>query len=271
VIGDYGTAGRGAREVADLIDARGVDFILTTGDNVYGSRPIDEVVGRLYSGYVGDYSGAYGPGSATNRFFPALGNHDHTDGGGLGDYFYYFTLPGEGLTSSSGTERYYDFVWGPVQVFVLDGFADTTEQRAWLSDGLPRSETSWQIVVVHFAPYTSSAEHGPSDWMRWPFGAWGADLVLSGHNHQYERLLVDDGAGAIPYIVTGLGGQAIHPFGEPVPGSKARYNGDFGAVIVTACHSGLRVLFRSVSDGVVDRMWLGDGCRSGRLGAPAGE
>lgn len=271
VIGDFGTGGRGAEAVADLIDARDVDFILTTGDNVYGALAIDDVVGRLYSGYIGDYSGSYGPGSATNRFFPALGNHDHSDGGGVEDYYDYFTLPGDGFASSSGSERYYDFVWGPVHVFVLDGFVDTTEQRRWLSQQMPRSEAAWQIVVLHFAPYTSSANHGSSEWMQWPYGAWGADLVMTGHNHQYERLLVDDGAGVIPYVVTGLGGQAIHPFGEPASGSVARYNGDFGAVIVTACSSGVRLQFHSMSDGVVDRMRLGDGCWLGRAGALVGE
>ena len=56
------------------------------------------------------------PGSDTNLFFPALGNHDWTDGGGLQAYLDFFTLP----ESSSGNERYYDFVMGPVQFFMVD-------------------------------------------------------------------------------------------------------------------------------------------------------
>jgi hypothetical protein len=96
--------------------------------------------------------------------------------------------------------------------------------------------------------------------MQWPFGVWGADVVFSGHNHQYERLLVDDGAGEIPYVVVGLGGQGTYPFGEPAPGSVVRYNDGFGAGIIDVCDTGMRLRFRSVSDGVVDFVRLGDGC-----------
>ena len=53
-------------------------FIVTVGDNNYsttsGSYDLD--VGKYYHEYIGNYSGAYGAGSATNRFFPVLGNHD---------------------------------------------------------------------------------------------------------------------------------------------------------------------------------------------------
>src|SRR5919108_161666 len=74
--GDYGYA-PGSQRVADLVKKLNVDFIVCVGDNVYGSPPIDDQIGRYYSDYIGNYTGAYGTGSATNRFFSALGDNDY--------------------------------------------------------------------------------------------------------------------------------------------------------------------------------------------------
>ena len=65
--------------------------------------------------------------------------------------------------------------------------------------------------------------------MQWPFAEWGADAVLSGHAHTYERVERD----GIVYFVNGLGGAARYGFGEPVEGSRARYRDDWGAQKVT--------------------------------------
>ena len=66
--------------------------------------------------------------------------------------------------------------------------------------------------------------------MLWPFQEWGATAVLSGHDHDYERLIID----GIPYFVNGLGGGEIYYFKDPVPGSQVRYDADYGAMLVTA-------------------------------------
>ena len=52
------------------------DAVVTVGDNAYGSAGQDTAVGQYYHSFIGGYAGAYGAGSPTNRFFPALGNHD---------------------------------------------------------------------------------------------------------------------------------------------------------------------------------------------------
>ena len=87
-------------------------------------------------------SGSYCPGSnsMTNSFFPSLGNHDYSDGSGLNEYLNYFDLPGTGVVSSgtSGSDRYYDFIAGPVHLFVIDSegaqkdASDTMTQMIWL-------------------------------------------------------------------------------------------------------------------------------------------
>jgi hypothetical protein len=67
--------------------------------------------------------------------------------------------------------------------------------------------------------------------MQWPFRAWGADLVLSGHDHDYERFVVD----GFPYVVDGVGGNSLYTF-RPliVGGSEFRYALGMGAVSIEA-------------------------------------
>ena len=169
VIGDYGKDNAAELAVSNLVkDQLHPDFVVTVGDNTYGSINIDTAIGKYYSEYIGNYQGVYGPGSDVNRFYPALGNHDWDDGGGLRAYLDYFTLP--------GNERYYEFTQGPVQFFVLDsdprepdGTKANSVQAQWLQQGLASSTAEWQIVVAHHPPYSSGAAHGPSEDLRWPY------------------------------------------------------------------------------------------------------
>lgn len=246
VIGDYGNAARnaedqGMQQVATMIDGWNPDIVVTAGDNNYSlgeAATIDNNIGQFYQQYIGSYTGGYGPGAgATNRFYPAIGNHDNNSTAGYTPYTDYFTLP--------GNERYYDFVQGPVHFFMLnstsdepDGYTSSSTQAAWLQTGLQASTAAWQVVVVHHSPYGSapnSSRHGSDPIVQWDYKAWGADAVLSGHNHFYERFEV----GGLPYIVTGAGGHDLDDFSAPIAGSKVRNNGDYGALLVDANESTL--------------------------------
>ena len=196
--GDYGSAGPNELAVANLVASWNPDFIVTTGDNSYDPAPIDDNIGQYYCQFIGDYTGTYcgGTGSPTNRFFPAMGNHDWTDGDKETAYFNYFTLP--------SNERYYDFVEGPVHFFVIDsnplgtgnapgdGRSATSDQGIWLQAQLAASTAPWKIVYMHHPPYSSSSSHGSEVAMQWPYEEWGATAVLAGHDHVYERILRDD-------------------------------------------------------------------------------
>lgn len=254
VIGDYGIDNSDERAVSNLVKSHNPDFIVTVGDNTYGSQTLDTAIGQYYSDYIGNYNGSYGSGSETNRFFPALGNHDWSDGGGVQAYLDYFTLP----ESPSGNKRYYDFVQGPVHFFVLDsdvsepdGNTADSAQADWLEVGLKASVTPWQIVVMHHPPY-SSGQHGSTPAVRWPYEAWGADAVLSGHDHNYERLLKDDnGDGVIvPYFVDGIGGAGLRSFSGTVdPDSAMRYGGHYGSMLVKADDTNLTFELWSTANG----------------------
>ena len=285
--GDYGTDNSSELAVSILVNGFDPDLIVTTGDNAYGSAPIDDLVGKYYADYIGDYTGAFGAGSPINRFFPSLGNHEyHDDSAGLNDgidiYLDYFTLPGVG-TNTSGNERYYDFVQGPVHFFAVnsnseepDGRGGTSTQAQWLQTQLALSQSPWKIVYFHHSPYSSSSGHGSSSARQWDFEDWGATAVLSGHDHLYERIVRNDNSDAfdLPYFITGLGGRTgLHDFLDPpVEGSRVRYNAAHGALIVDATDSNLTFAFHSVVNGgtqidsyVIERGTIGDDVLAGGI------
>lgn len=249
VIGDFGDGSQTAADVAALVKSWQPDAVVTTGDNNYPiglAQTLDAHVGRFYQEFIGSYNGAYGSGSPVNRFFPVLGNHDW--GTRVGSppvpqpYLDYFTLP-----DGPGHERYYDIVLGPVHLFALDsdphepdGTSVTSVQAAWLRERLASSTAAWKLVVLHHPPY-SSGWHGSNPRLRWPFQKWGATAVLSGHDHTYERILVN----GFPYFVNGLGGSSRYWFTVPVKGSQVRYNGDSGAMLIEA--STQRITFRFIT------------------------
>jgi len=266
VIGDYGMDDSHARAVARLVDSWDPAFVITTGDDYYdeaggrGTGQYDESTGAHYGRWLADISttGDRQPSgeATTNAFFPALGNHDYSDAKpSPKTYLTYFKLPGDGFENSSDNERYYDYTQGPVHFFVLNsceqephGTGKSSKQARWLEAQLARSDAEWNVVYDHHPPYSSDTRHGSSEFMRWPFAQWGADAVLSGHAHTYERIERD----GVVYFVNGLGGAGRYRFGAPVKGSKARYRSDWGAQKVTATVDTLTFEFFNVDGELID-------------------
>jgi len=258
VVGDFGNGSTAEGDVARLIDSKNVSFVATVGDNVYAAadngspwQAIDDKIGKYYHQYMHPYPGIYGAGSADgrNNFFPVLGNHDYghggakdiplldcVDGGGLrscsdtqGAWYDFFNLP--------GNERYYSERRGEVEIFA---FSDYYRDPDWdydfdqngvvqgIKDALQASTATWKIVLLHFAPYTSG--NGGTTIRRFDYKAWGADAVIAGHYHHYERLSVD----GFPYFVNGAGGTSHNTPGNVSPYSEKIVGDDYGAMIINA-------------------------------------
>lgn len=244
VIGDYGQNSEEEGQVAAMIKTWGVDFIITTGDNNYtlGSRKtLTKNIGKYYGDYI------YNPdapadlqchGKAAqdkvNRFFPCPGNHDNYTAG-MKPYLDYFTLPGD--------EKNYNFTWGPVAFFSINTGKDAdikccdAPETKWLQSELAKSKSAFKLVYFHHPPF-STGEHGSSVNMQWPFGTWGIDAVLCGHEHFYER--VTDRTSEKPiYITCGNSGNT-HLYGckvNPIDNNRFDVKCDdqhFGAVKVKA-------------------------------------
>lgn len=270
VIGDYGRGDDNEAAVARLVASWDPAYIIAVGDDYYqsaggtGTVEYDESTGAYYCRWLADVTttGTRCPSglASGNAFFPAMGNHDYSDAAPApATYLSYFRLPGAGFTNTSGNERYYDFVQGPIHFFVLnsnpeepDGTSSSSPQAAWLTAQLAASTSPWNIVYDHHPPYSSDSTHGSSTDMRWPFAQWGADAVISGHAHTYERIMSD----GIVYFVNGLGGAPRHTFTTQLPGSAVRYDADWGAQKVTVAPTNLRFDFYNVAGELIDTYTL---------------
>lgn len=216
VVGDSGqcaVAREGCVAVGAVRDAylrqaaeRPADLWLMLGDNAYWHGTDEQYTKGLFEVYP-----------AVLRRTPlwtTLGNHDakSSDGRtGRGPYFDAFTLPtaGEAGGVASGSEAYYAFDWGNIHFVSIDsstGGANLTADGAmyqWLKADLQRNREAWTIVFWHHPPYTKGS-HDSDDpgeealfEMRQRFGplieSYGADLMLAGHSHSYERSRLIDG------------------------------------------------------------------------------
>ena len=279
VVGDWGASSVSATNVANMVTNTdwGTDYIFTLGDNNYGQLALghsdwESLVGARYGDFIQQRTGPSpnpypNQTSATQRFFPSVGNHDVSLGSISGHLDYFDTDPDnpngrlpDGVHDS--TQSYYDVEVpidggsGSIHLFAMDSesfHSDTNSriaQEAWLQQGLENSTATWNFVYLHRAPYSSSAIHGSHPLVQLPFQRWGAHAVLAGHDHLYERLRISDSTqNEMLYFVNGSGGRTAYPFGLPVVGSEVRYNQDNGAMRITVTDQTAKFEFLTLGDG----------------------
>lgn len=199
---DSGHEGPDQLQVFSQIESVPVDLLLHAGD-------VDQGSGTL-AGYEQAFFAPYASLLALVPFFPAPGNHDYDSDGGE-TFRQVFSLPETG--APKGRERWYSFDWGPVHFIALDTQTMCDEQTAWLEQDLAATRQPWRIAYGHRPPY-SSGGHGSNDDVRRAFSPIferrGVALVISGHDHHYERTLPQNG---VTYVVTGGGGVGTRPVG----------------------------------------------------------
>jgi hypothetical protein len=202
-LGDSGYDGIDQPAVFDQMRSVPSDVVLHLGDLAYERGALDEIEHLFFRPYA--------PMLRSVPFYTVPGNHDYdTDEGA--PYRAVFDLPENGGTG--GRERWYSFDRGPVHFVVLDSERNLEPQVQWLEQDLGENELPWVVVAIHRPPY-SSGEHGSAHGIRDLFGpiieAHGVQLVLSGHEHDYERTVPIDGT---TYVVSGGGGRGTRPVGE---------------------------------------------------------
>jgi 3',5'-cyclic AMP phosphodiesterase CpdA len=216
-----------AAATADLIRAADPDAVFTTGDNAYpdGSRS--------------DYAERYDPtwGAFKDRTHPVPGNHDyHTDD--AAGYVRYFGA--ENVTNSVDGGLYYAWdVGNGWRAYALNSEISTSgAQLRWLRDDLAAHPDRHYILYAHRPRYTSG-RHDPSEDIcpLWDALAATGDLeiVLTGHNHQYERFAPMDCDGrrspdGARSFVIGSGGNSMYDFDEVHHASEFRNNSDYGVL-----------------------------------------
>jgi 3',5'-cyclic AMP phosphodiesterase CpdA len=187
--GDSGTGGRDQLALRDRMFDFPFDLVVHTGDIAYESGTLEQFEKHVFA--------VYGDLFKNIPFFPSPGNHDYGTAGGA-PYRQVFALP--------NGERYYSFDWGRVHFVALDTQSDFAEQARWLDQDLAATTLPWKIVYMH-KPAFSSGPHGDNEDVRHffvpLFEKHRVQLVLAGHDHNYERIEPQNG---VAYVVTGGGG-----------------------------------------------------------------
>ena len=223
--GDSGVGSAEQRQLSALIGADTFDFALHAGDVTYG---VSTGVGaggypQLHSWFFDIYRNWL----RSHPVFPSIGNHDD-EANRAAPYRDLFVLPAQAAATGypDNAERFYSFDYGPAHVVVLDtelAFQDAGRrqaQLAWLTDDLLRTSQPWKIAVFHRSPFSAGGEHGSDLAVRGQFApifeSYGVSLVLSAHEHDYERTIPwreTAGGQPVTYVVTGGGGAPLYPSG----------------------------------------------------------
>ncbi|HSX48517.1 MAG TPA: metallophosphoesterase [Candidatus Nanoarchaeia archaeon] len=218
-------------QTADIISVAKPTAVLTLGDNQYEA------------GSLADFNTVYQPtwGAFKGITHPSIGNHEYDSKGNAEGYFDYF-----GAAAGQRGQGYYSFDIGTWHLVALNSNCDLVScnagqaQEKWLRDDLSLNAAKCTLVYFHHPRFSSGSEHG-NDQAVAPL--WQAmydnnvDLVLNGHEHDYERFApqnpkgqVDNDKG-IREIVVGTGGRSLYPFkGKPFATTEARYSGGYGVL-----------------------------------------
>lgn len=195
VLGDFGSGDSSEYQVAAQMavfrSQFPFDFVITTGDNIIGEqhRPRDfaEKFERPFQPLL----------QAGVRFYATLGNHDKASNRSYGPW-------------NMNGRRYYTFAVKNVRFFALDSNRPDRAELAWIDEALAGSNDDWKICYFHHPLYSDGVKHGPALELRVLLEPilvrHAVDVVFSGHDHVYERLMPEQG---ISYFVTGAGGQDV--------------------------------------------------------------
>jgi hypothetical protein len=192
VIGDNGTGEKEQYEVGQQMvkfrEQFPFGFVVMLGDNMYG--------GESPADFKKKFEDPYKPLlDAGVKFYASLGNHDNSNQ----RYYKPFNMEGK---------RYYSMKKGNAEFFALDSNYMDPEQIAWLDKQLDGSNAPWKICFFHHPLYSDGKFHGPDKDLRARiepiFEKRGVRMVLSGHEHVYERIKPQNG---IYYFVLGNSGE----------------------------------------------------------------
>ncbi|PYP23069.1 MAG: hypothetical protein DMD55_18205 [Gemmatimonadetes bacterium] len=203
--------------------------VFTAGDNAYPN------------GSSADYTQCYDPswGRHKVRTRPSPGNHDHNTSGAAG-YFGYF-----GAQAGPAGLGYYSYDVGAWHIISLDSNIDMSAgsaQETWLRADLAASTKRCTIAYWHHPRFSSGTSHGSTGSTQPLWQAlydFGAEIVISGHDHEYERFAPQtadgtaDAARGIREFVVGTGGAGLYSLGTPLPNSEVGNDNSHGVLKLT--------------------------------------
>lgn len=232
-----------AGDIADCVSTGDEATAALLAANPGTVAPLGDLV--YPSGTPAQFTDCYGPswGVFKARTRPAVGNHEYLTTGAAG-YFGYF-----GALAGDPTKGYYSYNLGRWHIVVLNsncakvgGCGAGSPQLSWLRVDLAANPADCTLAYWHHPLFTSGSPHTGATNMRPLYQALydaNAEVVLSGHNHNYERFAPQDPAGnadpdrGIREFVVGTGGESHYASGTPVPNSQVRNHDTFGVLKLT--------------------------------------
>lgn len=201
--GDSGTGSDDQAAAYEQMHTVPFDFLIHTGDVGYGSGTTTELQ-RFFFDFYADTLESF-------PAFPSSGNHEYNSAD-ASPFRAAFDLPKNG--GPAGAERWYSFDWGDAHFVAVDTERMGDVQAKWLDADLAATNKPWKIVFGHKPPF-SSGDHGNDSTFRKYFNPilerHKVQLVLNGHDHNYERTTAQNG---VTYVVTGGGGAGTRPMGN---------------------------------------------------------
>ena len=225
--GGYGSSSGSCRHkaVADLVVNGAYAAFLPLGDTQYETG--------TYDSFMRSYDMWFAPVKSISR--PAVGNHEYQTAGASG-YYQYF-----GARAGDPSKGYYSYDIGDWHVVALNSNCSVVScskgsaQEQWLRQDLGASTAKCSIVYWHHPMY-SSGNHGNNPGLTALYQAaydYGVELVLSGHDHHYERFAPQNAYGVgdpmgVRQFVVGTGGKSHYPLGTVKPNSEVNNVDTYG-------------------------------------------
>jgi hypothetical protein len=197
--------------------------VFAAGDNAYESGTLNE------------FTNCYDPtwGRFKDRIRPVPGNHEYFTSGASGYFQYFNNIP-----------SYYAYNLGSWRIYALNSeidVSDSSEQVTWLQADLAANPSQCVLAYWHRPRWSSGNHHGSDIEMQ---TLWqilenaGADLVINGHEHNYERFAPMGATGqadplGMREFVVGTGGRELYSFGTILSNSEVQDDTSFGVLKLT--------------------------------------
>lgn len=238
----------GAGDIADCANVEGAD----STDGEATAKLLDHISGTVFtlednvyeSGTEAEFEECYEPswGRHKARIYPSVGNHEYHTANASG-YFDYF-----GTAAGNPDEGYYSYDIGGWHVVVLNsmceevgGYQEDSPMLVWLEEDLAANLATRTVAYWHHPLFSSGCQGNNADvkpvWDA--LYAANVDVVVNGHDHDYERFAPQDPNGTadaeqgIRQFVVGTGGASLRSFEKIKPNSEVRNADTYGVLKLT--------------------------------------
>jgi hypothetical protein len=243
-VGDGAGGETGETGVTNMIGSWNPNLFLYLGDVYEKGSPTEYL--NSYGPSGGAFFGQFDPISD-----PTVGNHEYTAGQAPGYFAYWHTPP-----------NYYSFNTHGWHLVSLNSNLDgrtTSPQYKWLNNDLKNNGQACTLVYFHHPLFNIGVEPVPNRFTAiWPLLAqYGVDIVLTGHDHDYQRWVPMDGSGTPnptgpTEFVVGTGGHSLQSFVSSDPRVAYSLSGSFGASQFDLNPGGASYQYMTTGGGTVD-------------------